>query len=492
MPALVLVLKENISLILKLGAGFFADAYDLFVVDIVLAIFSQLNTDDPAGLGYTTFAVSAIASATAFGAIVGMIVFGLVGDYIGRRVAVLITGSLVATGSILSACCMRSENFSLMSQLVICRAILGFGIGGEYPLSATIASEGVSSNIRDRIVAGVFSMQGFGMLVSSLLGYIFCVAGVSLEITWRFLLAFGCVPALVALKFRIAMHEYKPTIQEGNQSRGGSVGALSSRNVSIDNPKQDDVQEGLNTSSSALANTTANVLANTSSSFVAQNGAASSTNGVVPLDPSVETKTHWSVVKKYSHLLFGTMICWFLLDVTFYGTGEFKHSVSESIYGDSTVQSSTFFSLMISLMALPGYLCTVIFIDRIGRWTLQFAGFLATACMYALMGISVKFSAPSGVQFFIFGLCFFFTNFGPNATTFIIPSEIFPSLVRATCHGMSAAAGKSGAVLGGFGFPIANSAIGLANVMYICSSIAASGALATYVFLPKKIVQPNK
>lgn len=37
-----------------------------------------------------------------------------------------------------------------------------------------------------------------------------------------------------------------------------------------------------------------------------------------------------------------------------------------------------------------------------------------------------------------------FSNFGPNTTTFIIPGEIFPPEVKATCHGLSAASGKLG------------------------------------------------
>ena len=52
----------------------------------------------------------------------------------------------------------------------------------------------------------------------------------------------------------------------------------------------------------------------------------------------------------------------------------------------------------------------------------------------------------------MYALTFFFDDFGPNTTTFIIPSEIFPTQSRATCHGISAAFGKAGAALGGFLF----------------------------------------
>lgn len=41
----------------------------------------------------------------------------------------------------------------------------------------------------------------------------------------------------------------------------------------------------------------------------------------------------------------------------------------------------------------------------------------------------------------------FFFNFGPNATTFIVPGECFPTRYRSTSHGISAAAGKVGAII---------------------------------------------
>ena len=41
----------------------------------------------------------------------------------------------------------------------------------------------------------------------------------------------------------------------------------------------------------------------------------------------------------------------------------------------------------------------------------------------------------------------FFFNFGPNATTFIVPGECFPTRYRSTSHGLSAASGKVGAII---------------------------------------------
>ncbi|KAG6495778.1 hypothetical protein ZIOFF_043605 [Zingiber officinale] len=40
----------------------------------------------------------------------------------------------------------------------------------------------------------------------------------------------------------------------------------------------------------------------------------------------------------------------------------------------------------------------------------------------------------------------------PNSTTFIVPAEVFSARLRSTCHGISAATGKMGAIVGAFGF----------------------------------------
>lgn len=98
-------------------------------------------------------------------------------------------------------------------------------------------------------------------------------------------------------------------------------------------------------------------------------------------------------------------------------------------------------------MALPGYFFSFFLIDRLGRKTIQITGFVAMCVLYTALGVILAYAPnvnkwiPTG----IYGLTFFFSNFGPNSTTFILPSEIFPTEIRARCHGISAAAGKLGA-----------------------------------------------
>ena len=54
----------------------------------------------------------------------------------------------------------------------------------------------------------------------------------------------------------------------------------------------------------------------------------------------------------------------------------------------------------------------------------------------------------------VYGVSYFFTEFGPNSTTFVYPAELFPVEGRTTGHGIAAAAGKVGGFIGVFLFPI--------------------------------------
>lgn len=51
------------------------------------------------------------------------------------------------------------------------------------------------------------------------------------------------------------------------------------------------------------------------------------------------------------------------------------------------------------------------------------------------------------------GALMFALNWGCNVATFVLPAVAFPPGVRATFHGLSAASGKLGAVVGAGGAP---------------------------------------
>lgn len=79
----------------------------------------------------------------------------------------------------------------------------------------------------------------------------------------------------------------------------------------------------------------------------------------------------------------------------------------------------------------------------------------------------------------IFTLSQLVLNLGPNVTTFLIPTEVFPTRVRGTAHGISAAAGKCGAVLTSFAFGTVEERIGLSGVLGLFSGVMALTAVVT-------------
>lgn len=106
-------------------------------------------------------------------------------------------------------------------------------------------------------------------------------------------------------------------------------------------------------------------------------------------------------------------------------------------------------SLFLQSIALPGYFCSVLFAQVIGLRRLQLYGFTASASIFLILAVFQPLLVQVPTLYVLFyGFTFFAQNFGPNATTYIVPSLLFAAEHRGTCHGISAAAGKLGALLG--------------------------------------------
>ncbi|RAL11836.1 MFS general substrate transporter [Aspergillus homomorphus CBS 101889] len=104
--------------------------------------------------------------------------------------------------------------------------------------------------------------------------------------------------------------------------------------------------------------------------------------------------------------------------------------------------------ILICAGAIPGYWMTVATVDSIGRKPIQLVGFVILTTVFIIIGFayaSLKQSQNALLALYV--VAQFFFNFGPNATTFIVPGECFPTRYRSTSHGMSAAAGKVGAII---------------------------------------------
>src|SRR5260370_2218641 len=178
--------KFQLKIMFVSGMGFFTDAYDLFVIGIVVALLkTQWNL--------STGQVSWINSATLLASAVGAVVFGRVADILGRKKIYGYEVLILAAGALASA---FSPNYTL---LLLTPIILGIGIGGDYPVSATIMSEYSGKQTRGPIGRLVFPMQGARLIVCPPVATLRVGSGVSNDYTCRIPLALGALPTLACI-----------------------------------------------------------------------------------------------------------------------------------------------------------------------------------------------------------------------------------------------------------------------------------------------------
>src|SRR5438105_1325726 len=91
--------------------------------------------------------------------------------------------------------------------LIALRFLLGFGVGGDYPVSAVLMSEYANRKDRGKLVGMVFSTQALGLIVGPLVALTLLGAGASNDVAWRTMLALGAVPAAAVVYLRRKMPE---------------------------------------------------------------------------------------------------------------------------------------------------------------------------------------------------------------------------------------------------------------------------------------------
>ncbi|KAL8525201.1 hypothetical protein ACS0TY_014720 [Phlomoides rotata] len=479
----------HFTAIVVAGMGFFTDAYDLFSVSIVARLLGRIYYTKAGAPKPGTLppAVSASVTGVALvGTLCGQLFFGWLGDKMGRKKVYGMTLLIMVACSVASGLSFGSTPKGVMATLCFFRFWLGFGIGGDYPLSATIMAEYANKKTRGAFVAAVFAMQGFGILFSSIVSLVVATAFdhkfkaptyeqnpaastvPEADYVWRIVLMFGALPAALTYYWRIKMPEtarYTALVAKNAKQAAQDMGRV--LNVEIE-AEQEKVEE--------LSARKSNNFGLFSKEFLRRHG------------------LH----------LFGTTSTWFLLDIAFYSQNLFQKDVLSSVgwippaKTMNAVHEVFTIAKAQTLIALcgtvPGYWFTVAFIDIIGRFAIQLLGFIMMTVFMFAIAFPYDHWLDNHVGFVVmYGLTFFFANFGPNATTFVVPAEIFPARLRSTCHGISAAAGKAGAIVGAYGFLYASQnkdktktdagfppGIGIKNSLIVLGCINALGIICTF------------
>lgn len=182
------------KIMLVSGMGFFTDAYDLFIIGVAMVMIK-------AEWHPSTVASGLVTSTALLASAVGAVVFGRVADLLGRKRIYGVEVLVLAAGAI---ACGFAPN---IAWLIAFRVILGLGIGGDYPVSATIMSEYASQRARGMLISLVFAMQAAGLIFGPLFAAALLASSLNHDLIWRILLAFGAVPALAVFYWRRKIDE---------------------------------------------------------------------------------------------------------------------------------------------------------------------------------------------------------------------------------------------------------------------------------------------
>jgi MFS family permease len=187
---------------------------------------------------------------------------------------------------------------------------------------------------------------------------------------------------------------------------------------------------------------------------------------------------------------------WFLQDLGTYGIGIFTPTILATLIGATVADPRNVAELvqrdmmaakgaaLIDVLLIVGILFAVALADRVGRIRLQVVGFIGCAVGLALAALSLHVGgALSGALTFAgFMLFNFMTNAGPNAMTYLIAGEVFPTSLRASGAGFAASFAKIGAVLTAFLFPILLKDIGTDLLLLILVGTSIVGAVVTSAY----------
>ena len=281
------------------------------------------------------------------------------------------------------------------------------------------------------------------------------------QFQFRFLFALGAIPALVLLGF---------TRRRPSETNTESREAQPLQNRSGEASKQDDAPPPPDR-------------------YVSAPGHAGDLSEMLHTQPGL------------MRTLLGTSSTWCLFDIVLYGTEIFTPKILDDIClsGRRTALEScrqTFVEVafqggVVTGLGVPGLATALCLVDRWGCRCLNCVGFLALAVNFAAMA-TVAHVAPDEKRL-LFGLfCAhnYLLKFGPNLATYVLPAISFPTEIRSTCHGISAFAGKLGAVIGALLFPLIEGTwFGLSGAFLLQAMVCTVGATVSLLLLKPDVGQ---
>ncbi len=432
--------RLHVKFWLLAGLGIMLDGFDFFIIGVA----NPLIAED---FDTSAWQKGLVSSAAIIGSIFGAAVLGPLGDKLGRR---RIFKYDLWMFVIFSVACMVAPD---LWTLIGARFLLGVAIGLDYPIAAAYLAEVLPKLNRGRWLVSAFALQAVGMLLGALVGVAVLLIAPEVD-SWRWMLGFGIVPAVIIIFLRRSVPESPRWLaQNGHEAEAIEVTeALTQVPVKVtDKDREHREQSG---------------------------------EGIKALyQPALFKK---DMVRRTAF----TSVPWFLMDIATYGVGIFTPTLlaAMALAGpDATFMAddiaSTEGTALLDIFLVLGFIAAILTVERLGRVRLQTVGFAMMTVALVLLGVGS--ALPGGGDAHLplillgFALFNFFMNAGPNATTYALPAEIFPSDIRAAGHGFAAGMAKLGAAIGVFLFPLLLASIGQAALLFLLAGLCLVALVVT-------------
>lgn len=427
--------------------GKFFEGFVVFMGGVTMPLITRQFHLDASQAGLVT-------SASLAGILVGTILLGGLSDYFGRKrmfiaemiIFCLFLAMLITVGNFLS--------------LVICLFGVGMALGCDYPTAHMIISENIPSVSRGRLVLGAFAFQAIGAMCGIIVGAVVLMLYPSLN-AWRWMYATALLPAVLITigRFFITESANWLIVRGQHQKAEEAVSRLLHRKPVY--PRKVALVRHVKDEHSASKQSIFAL-------FNAKNRRAT---------------------------LFSSLP-WLLQDLGTYGIGVFTPTMIAVALGSgpdkirspadliaSGIHSAQAAALTTSLL-IVGIIFAIALSDRLGRVSLQIFGFLGCAVGLGIASMSIGASEGLRLDLIMAGVMLFnfMTNIGPNAQTYLLAGEVFPTEVRGMGAGFAAMIGKVGAVATTYGFPLLLASIGTRSLLYGLVVASILGAVVTWIF----------
>jgi MFS family permease len=436
------------------AAGKFFEGFVVFMTGVALPLIAREFEIGAAEDGF-------ISAASLFGILVGAVGLGGMSDRFGRKRMFIIEMILFCAFLLLL---ILTTSFV---PLVICLFGLGVALGCDYPTAHMIISESIPSISRGRLVLAAFGFQALGALAGTGVGYLVLSFDPTLD-AWRWMYATALIPAIAVTVGRFFITESPNWLH----ARGLFDRAENEALRLLHRQPQYPTELRIPRERAALEE-----------GEDSGNGAADTSFGAL-----------FNARNRRATIL--SSVPWFLQDLGTYGIGIFTPTILAAAIGNKPDHVRSISDLilndiiaakgaaLITVLLIIGIIFAVLLADRVGRIWLQVVGFIGCASGLLIASFADGFTGTSQttVIFVGFMLFNFMTNLGPNAQTYLLAGEVFPTAIRGKGAGFAAAFGKIGAVATAFLFPILLAGIGTTALLYILVGTSLLGAAVTWMF----------